>query len=145
MLVDYRRRVKAQFDVLEQDAQTQRDKFDAVVAGIKPVLDCVELDVAPQPDGRPPHPDIIIERCKTAWESFKTFNRDAVVSAATHALAMVQSHYPSTDLQAIGEGFVEGLGEAETEQLEDEVENAAKKLDGDIDLFGDTDSDGDAR
>ena len=93
----------------------------------------------------PPRLDIIIERCKTAWESFKSFNHDAVVSAATHALTVIRSHYPSTDLQAIGEGFAEGLGEAEIEQLEDEVENAAKKLAGDIDLFGDTDGDGDAR
>ena len=37
------------------------------------------------------------------------------------------------------------MGEAEIEQLEDEVENTAKKLAGDIDLFGDTDGDGDAR
>ena len=42
MLADYRQRVKAQFDVLEQDTRTQRDKFYAVVAGIKLVLDYVE-------------------------------------------------------------------------------------------------------
>ena len=89
MHTDYRRRVKAQFDVLEQDARTQRNKFDGVVIGIKPVLDCIEPETAPHPDGRPPRPDIIIERCKTAWESFKSFNRDTVVSAATHALAVV--------------------------------------------------------
>ena len=47
MLGDYRCRVKAQFDVLEQDAQAQRDKFDVVIAGVKPVLDCVDLEVAP--------------------------------------------------------------------------------------------------
>ena len=47
MLADYHRRVRAQFDVLEQDARTQRDKFDAVVAGIKPVLDCIDLEVSP--------------------------------------------------------------------------------------------------
>jgi hypothetical protein len=41
-----------------------------------------------------PCPDIVIERCKTAWDSFKGFNRDAVVTAATHALAVVRSHYP---------------------------------------------------
>ena len=111
MLADYRRRVKAQFDVLEQDARTQRDKFDAVVAGIKPVLDCIEPEVAPQLDGRPPRPNIVIEGCKTAWESF---NRDTVVFAATHALAVVRSHYPATDLQVIGGGFTEGLSEAET-------------------------------
>ena len=59
MHADYHRRVKAQFDVLEQDARTQRNKFDAMVARIKPVLDCVESEVAPQPDGRPPRPDIV--------------------------------------------------------------------------------------
>ena len=101
--------------MLEQDARTQRDKFDAVVAGIKPVLDCVDLEVAPQPNGRPPRPDIVIERCKMAWESFKRFNHDAVVTAATHALAVVWSHYPATDLQAIGPRFTEGLGEVETQ------------------------------
>ena len=100
--------------MLEQDTWTQRDKFDTMVVKIRPVLDCVELEVAPQPDGRPPRPDIIIERCKMAWESFKRFNHDAVVTAATHALAVVWSHYPATNLQAIGARFTEGLDEAET-------------------------------
>ena len=98
MPMDYHRRVKAQFDVLEQDARTQRDKFDTIVAGVKPVLDCVDLEVAPQPDGRPPCPDIVIQRCKMAWESFKSFNHEAVVISITHALAVVWSHYQSVDL-----------------------------------------------
>ena len=144
MLADYRRRVKAQFDVLEQDAQTQRDKFDIVVAGVKPVLDYIDLEVAPQTDGRPPRPDIIIKRCKTTWESFKNFNRDVIVTGITHALVVVWSHYPSVDLQAIGAGFTGGMGEVEHQQLEDEVEDAAKKLAGDIDLFGETDGGGEA-
>ena len=145
MLAKYRRRVKAQFDVLEQDARTQRDKFDAVVAGIKPVLDCVKPEVAPLLDGRPPRPNIVIERCKTVWDNFKGFNCDAVVSAATHTLAVVWSHYSTTDLHAIGGGFTKGLSEAETQQLEDEVEDAAKMLAGDIDLFGEMDGNGGAQ
>ncbi|XP_066341750.1 uncharacterized protein [Miscanthus floridulus] len=40
--------------------------------------------------------------------------------------------YPDTDLEAIGGGYAEGLSKAETQQLEDEVEDAAKKLAGDI-------------
>ena len=79
------------------------------------------------------------------WENFKNFNHDAIVTAITHALAMVQSHYQSVDPQAIGARFAEGMGEAETQQLEDEVEDVAKKLAGDIDLFGETDGDGGAR
>ena len=145
MLADYRQRLKAQFDVLEQDARTQRDKFDAVVAEVKLVLDCVDLEAAPQTDGRPPRLDIVIERCKMAWESFKNFNRDIVVTNITHALVVVRSYYPSVDLQVIGGGFIEGLSEAETKQLEDEVEDAARKLVGDIDLFGETSGDGEAR
>ena len=54
---------------------------------------------------------------------------------------MVWSHYQSINLQAIGGGFTEGLSEAETQQLED----AVRKLAGDIDLFGETSGDGEAR
>ena len=46
MLVGYRHKVKAKFDVLVQEARTQRDKFGAVVAEVKPVLDCVDLEAA---------------------------------------------------------------------------------------------------
>ena len=109
------------------------------------MLNCVELEVAPQPDGRPPRLDIVIERCKTAWESFKSFNRNAVVTAATHALIVVRSHYPATDLEAIGGGYTEGLSKAETQRLEDEVEDAAKKLADEIDLFGEIDGSGEAQ
>ena len=130
--------------MLEQDACTQRNNFDGVVVGIRPVLDCIEPETAPHPDGRPPRSDIIIERCKTAWESFKSFNHNAVVTAATHALAVVRSHYLATDLEAIGGGYAEGLSEAETQRLEDEVEDVAKKLAGDIYLFGENDGSGEA-
>ena len=75
--------------MLDQEARTQRNKLDAMVAGIKPVLDYVDLEVAPQPDGRPPRLDTFIDRCKAAWENFKSFNRDATVSIMTHTLAVV--------------------------------------------------------
>ena len=84
--------------MLVQEARTQREKFDAIVARVKPVLDCIDLEVAPQPDGRPPCSDTIIQRCKAAWENFKSFNHDAVVSVATQAVAVVRSHYPAIDL-----------------------------------------------
>ena len=61
------------------------------------------------------------------------------MTVATHVLAVVRSHYPTIDVQSIGGGFAEGLSDAETQKLEDEVEDAAKKLAGDIDLFGETD------
>ena len=58
---------------------------------------------------------------------------------------MVWSHYPATDLQAIGARFAGGTGTMEHQQLEDEVEDTAKKLADDIDLFGEMDGDGEAR
>ena len=79
------------------------------------------------------------------WENFKSFNHNAIVTAITHDLAVVWSHYPAVDLQAIAGGFAEGLSEVETQQLEDEVEDVAKKLAGDIDLFGETYGDGRAQ
>ena len=127
--------------MLVQEARTQRDKFD-VVARVKLVLDCVDLEVASQPDGRPPRSDTIIETCKAAWENFKSFNRDTIVTAITHALAVVWSHCPAIDLQAIGARFTRGMGEVEHQQLEDKVEDAAKKLADDIDIFGEMDDDG---
>ena len=61
------------------------------------------------------------------------------MTVATHVLTVVRSHYPTIDIQSIGGSFTEGLSDAETQKLEDEVEDAAKKLAGDIDLFGETD------
>ena len=79
-----------------------------MVAGVKPVLDCIDLEAAPQPDDRPPHLDTIINGCKVAWKNFKSFNRDATITTIAHALAMVRSHYPAIDLHAIGAGFARG-------------------------------------
>ena len=84
--------------MLVYEAKTQRDNFDAVVAAIKPVFDCVDLETSTQPDGRRQRLDTIIQRCKAAWENFKSFNHDAIVSIATHVRAVVQSHYPTIAL-----------------------------------------------
>ena len=47
MLEGYHHKAKAQFDVLVKEARTQRDNFDAVVTAIKPVLNCVDQELAP--------------------------------------------------------------------------------------------------
>ena len=109
------------------------------------MLDCIDMEAAPQPNNRLPCPDTVIDRCKAAWENFKSFNRDATVSVMTHALAVVRSHYPTIDLRAIGAGFAGGTGATKQQELEDEVEDAAKKLAGDVDLFGEMDGDGQAQ
>ena len=89
MPAEYRQKTKAQFDMVEQEAQTQRRKLDVVVVGVRPMLDYIDMEAAPQHDDRPPHPDTIIDRCKAMWENFKRFNHDATISAITHALAVV--------------------------------------------------------
>ena len=94
--------------MLVQDAKVQKDNFNTITAAIKLVLDYVDVEPAPRPDGRQQGPDTIVQRCKAAWENFKNFNRDAVLTAATHALAVVRSHYPSVDIQSIGGGFPMG-------------------------------------
>ena len=109
------------------------------------MFDCIDPKTAPHPDGRPPCSETIIERCKAVCENFKSFNRDAIIIAISHALAVAQSHYPTIDLQAIGAGFARGTGTMEHQQLEDEVEDAAKKLADDIDLFSEMDGNGEAR
>ena len=131
--------------MLELEAKIQRGKLDVVVAGVRPVLDCIDMEVASQPNDRPPHPDAIIDRCKAAWENFKSFNHDATVSIMIHALAVVQSHYPAINLRAIGAEFSRVMGVAKQEQMKDEVEDAAKKLVGDVNLFGEVDGDGQAQ
>ena len=53
------------------------------------MLDCVDMEVAPQSDGRPLCLDAIIERCKEAWENFKSFIHDTIITVITHALVVV--------------------------------------------------------
>ena len=67
------------------------------------------------------------------------------MTVATHTLAVIRSHYPAIDLQAIRGGFTEGMDEVEHQQLEDEVDDVVKKLADDIDLFGETDGDGETQ
>ena len=87
-----------QFDVLVLEARTKREKFDAMVARVKPMLDCIDLEADLLPGERPPRPDAIIDRCKVAWENFKSFNQDVAASVVTHALVVIWSHYPTINL-----------------------------------------------
>jgi len=79
------------------------------------------------------------------WENFKSFNHDTIITVVTHAFAVVWSHYSAIDLQAIGAKFARGTKATEHQQLEDEVEDAVKKLVDDVDLFGEMDGDGKAQ
>ena len=54
-------------------------------------------------------------------------------------MAIVQFHHPTIDLRAVGAGFARGTGATKQWELEDEVEDAAKRLAGDVDLFGEID------
>ena len=45
----------------------------------------------------------------------------------------------------IGARFTRGMGATKQQQLEDEVEDATKRLAGDVDLFGEVDGEGQAQ
>ena len=77
-----------------------------MVARVRSVLDCIDMEVAPQPDDRPPRPDAIIDKC---------LNHDATISIMMHALVVVRSHYPMINLQAIGARFARGMGATKQE------------------------------
>ena len=62
----------------------------------------------------------------------------------THALAVVRSHYLAINLRAIGAGFARGTGATKQQQLEDNVEDAMKRLADDVDLFSKADDEGQA-
>ena len=64
---------------------------------IKPVLDLIDQEVS-EPN-RAPWPDIIVERCKSVLENFKHYAHGIACSAVGHALAVVQSVYPSVKLK----------------------------------------------
>ena len=46
--------------MLVQEAKVQKENFNTIVAAIKPVLDCVDLEPATQRDGRWQCSDTII-------------------------------------------------------------------------------------
>ena len=71
--------------------------------GIKPVLDLIDQEVL-EPN-RAPRPDIIVERCKSALENFKHYACGVACSIVGHALAVLQSVYPSVKLKRINGGF----------------------------------------
>lgn len=51
--------------------KAKQDKTDAMVTGIKPMLDLIDPKPAYLLGDRPPHPDTIMERCEGAWTCFK--------------------------------------------------------------------------
>ena len=46
--------------MLVQEAKVQKDNFNTITAAIKPVLDCVDVETEPRPDGRQQGPDTIV-------------------------------------------------------------------------------------
>ena len=104
--------------------------------GIKPMLDLIDPQL-PEPDRRP-QSDVIVERCRSVLENFKHYARGVACSAASHALVIVRSFYPSVKLGRIDGGFARNLSDEQITELE-EVSDSAIKLADDLDLFGDAD------
>ena len=78
-----------------------------------------------------------MERCRSALENFKHYAQGIACFATGHALAVVQSCYPSVKLERIDAGFAQNLSDEQITVLEEEVSDLAIKLVDDLDLFGD--------
>ena len=114
------------------------EEIEVMKAGIKPVFDCIGFE--PSEGGellsRDPPPQSILDRCRMAWSDFKEFTRSATHGAVVHVLAQLWSHYPSMDLQRVVTGYARGTNVTKIARLEDEAKEPAKRLAGDINLFG---------
>ena len=78
-----------------------------MIAGIKPILDCIGF-VPPEGTtqllGDPPS-RTIVDQCQTTWLDFKEFTRSAAHGAVVHALVVLRLHYPSVKLKVIMTGY----------------------------------------
>ena len=55
--------------------------------------------------------------------------------AVVHALVQLRSHYPSVDLQYVATRYAQGTNAEKIARLEDDVEEPAKRLAEDVELF----------
>lgn len=117
--------------------KVREEKLEAVVVGIKPMLDWISFEL---PKGmvlllgdRPPR--LILNRFQEVWKDFKAFTSSAAYSAVLHALTVLWSHYPSVKPKVIMIGYTRGTNLAKITKSEDEAVEATRKLAGDVDLF----------
>jgi hypothetical protein len=117
----------------------QKNNYEAVIAGIKLVLCCINFEPAKaivlQPGDRPPRPDTILDRCKGAWKNFKEFTRNATNYVIVHMLMVIRSYYTLVKPEVVGTGFARRMSSEKITKLEDETEETAARLAGDVDLF----------
>jgi len=110
---------------------------EAMIAGIKPVLDCIGFvpskGIAWLPGD--PMPWTIVDRCQMAWSDFKEFTRSAAHGAVVHAFTVLRSHYPSMDLEQVVSSFARGMNATKITKLEDKAEEPVNRLAENIDLF----------
>ena len=71
--------------------------------------------------------------------NFKHYARGVTHSGMGHALAVVQSFYPSVKLERIDGGFTQNLSDEQITALDEEVSDSAIKLADDLDVFSDAD------
>jgi len=105
------------------------------------MLDCIGLE---QPEGGRlsgdgPHRSVM-DRCQIAWTDFKELAHSMTHGAIVQALAQLKSHYPSVDLQRVATRYAQGTNADKITKLEDDVEEPAKRLAKDVELFGEGES-----
>jgi hypothetical protein len=113
--------------------KAQDEKIEAMTEGIKPMLDCIGFEPSEGREQLPRDlpPRSIMYQCLMAWSDF-----NAAHGAIVHAIAQLRSHYPSVDLQRVVTEYAQGTDAMKIARLEDEAKEMAKRLVGDVDLFG---------
>ena len=71
---------------------------------------------------------------------FKEFMCSVTHGAIVHALTQLKSHYPLMDLQRVATGYAQGTNVDKITNLEDDIEEPAKRLAEDVELFGEWES-----
>jgi hypothetical protein len=96
-----------QLKIFGDQVKARGEKIEAMMAGIKLVLDCVGSEPSKGREQLPGDlpPRSIMDRCQMAWLNFKEFTRCTAHGAVIHALAQLGSHYPSVDLQRVVTGY----------------------------------------
>ena len=79
---------------------------------------------------------MIMDQCQIVRSDFKEFTPSVAHGAVIHALTVLRLHYPLVKCKVIMTGFARGTDEQKIAKLEDEAEEAAVRLAGDVDLFG---------
>jgi hypothetical protein len=105
-----------------------------MVAGIKPVLDLIDLKLsAPEARGQPLG---VLDKCQCALGWLQQFMKEAEEYAGAHVLSMVRAHYLLIDFKCFELGYPKEVGLKQADELQIQLLDLLTSIMGDINLCG---------